>query len=751
MRNGFLVAAAILVAALAIFVARGKHAAPAHDSAQDAWKAGHAARVVAELRARDVSHLSPEQRANRARNLEALLDYGVRGRFAQNEDYPGEAIPHLIDRHGTRCALANLIDVAGDGALLERLAKRNNIAFLPELKHDEGLGRWLDAQGLTVEEAAYIQGPGFVDPGPVDWDNPDFTDPFSPRDGRAGPTTPTLPGGRLRGRGSSTVARWEAWWRLNRHAFLNLRARYHDSAVVTGERTTDVGRRASDAEVDATVIPLLKTLALGKDKQVRATALMAWARAARAKHAPEVVKTVRAYIGDKSNLYRDLMILALGVVRHEDALADLRGILHDTKDGRALLAKNGNIPERTRAYAAIALGQSGQPEAAADLQRILEDGRTKSVDLKACAVMSLGALAKELDSGEKRRITGFLIKNLRAGAWGDVVLAAVPTALAKAGDETVLVPELQPILERFRKPTAVRQSSALAMATLGPRARPGLLDGLIATARRDPDDNARRFGILAIGEMAHAQPASDENEPDAARAAVARKLERYYRAAFAGRNIQKSDLAWLCISGALFGRGFPEHAAFVRDELLEIVTKGGMKERQAAAVTALGLLGDKKVLPQLHKLYDQSKDKLIKGTVAETLGVLGDKSRRAELLEVVRTDGEGELRYRAAVGLGFTADPALIAPLVETLATTKSGEVKAALARVLGELGDRRALPALIRVANDHDADVWTRRRALGAIGMIAQKSDHAWTTAFQRGVNFPHATPTLREVLSLF
>ena len=47
--------------------------------------------------------------------ISALIAYGERGRFAQNEAYPGEAIPHLIDDHGTRCALANLIDVSGHG------------------------------------------------------------------------------------------------------------------------------------------------------------------------------------------------------------------------------------------------------------------------------------------------------------------------------------------------------------------------------------------------------------------------------------------------------------------------------------------------------------------------------------------------------------------------------------------------------------------------------------------------------------
>ena len=101
--------------------------------------------------------------------------------------------------------------------------------------------------------------------------------------------------------------------------------------------------------------------------------------------------------------------------------------------------------------------------------------------------------------------------------------------------------------------------------------------------------------------------------------------------------------------------------------------------------------------------------------------------------------------------IAVSADPSVVKTLAEELATTSSGEAKVAIARVLGELGDRSVLTALIRVAADEKADTWTRRRALGAIGMIAEEDDHAWTTEIRRGVNFPVATPTVRIVLRLF
>ena len=722
-------------------------------SPQDAWKAAHAARVYEELRTRDVSHLRPEQRARRARALEELAAYGRRGRFAQNDEFPGEAIPHLIDDAGTRCALANLIDTSGAPELLQRLAAADNTAFVPALQQDGELQQWLDTNGFTIEEAAYIQGPGFVDPGPSARDPSDRFPTGDPTGGPGGPTTrsaPTMGGARTRaGWSSSSVATWDTWWSLNRHAFLNLRQRYHAGAVVTGtdgggESTR--GRRPTEAELNATILPLLQKLATGSDDSVRATALMAWARAARPEHGAAVVAALKDYLRDEGNQYRELMILALGVVQHGDAIEPLRGILQDTKEGRAALGRKGAITERTRAHAAIALGQAGQAAVMTDLMAVLDDKRSKAVDLKACCVMALGTLATDAEPADRRKMSGYLVRALRAGAWPDVVLAAVPTALANAGDELLYVGTLQPILERFRKPTQVRQSAALALAAGAPALTEPLCDTLIATARRDPDDNARRFGIVALGEVAARQECSQEAE-----ARLGAKLKSYYAGAFAGRNIQKTDLPWLCLSAALFGRGFPDHADDMAQRLRRIASKSGQKERQAAAIVSLGILGDRASLPILQRMAKDAKDKRLKGYLVETLGILGDKSEREALLTLVQADPTGSVRYQAALGLGFTADAELVGSLAETLATTRSAEAKAALARVIGELGDRTVLPALARVAADEKADVWTRRRALGAIGMIAEEEDHAWTRAFHRGANYTAATPTLRTILALF
>src|SRR6266705_6614732 len=77
--------------------------------------------------------------------------------FPQNTDFPGQRVPYFIDRYGTRCAMAYLIEQSGEGDLVTRVAATHNNARIPELRTDPDLGAWLWRNGITLEEAARIQ------------------------------------------------------------------------------------------------------------------------------------------------------------------------------------------------------------------------------------------------------------------------------------------------------------------------------------------------------------------------------------------------------------------------------------------------------------------------------------------------------------------------------------------------------------------------------------------------------------------
>jgi hypothetical protein len=124
--------------------------------------------VLVELSARDVSALSAEQRRNRQALTATLSAYRNRGEFPHNYDFPGQAMPYFVDRKtGTLCAVAHLLESTGRRDIVDRVAQADNNVWVAELTGDRELGTWLDAHGLTLDDAARIQVPYMDDQSPV--------------------------------------------------------------------------------------------------------------------------------------------------------------------------------------------------------------------------------------------------------------------------------------------------------------------------------------------------------------------------------------------------------------------------------------------------------------------------------------------------------------------------------------------------------------------------------------------------------
>ncbi|MCY1061589.1 MYXO-CTERM sorting domain-containing protein [Nannocystis sp. SCPEA4] len=130
--------------------------APRARRGEQARLQAHFREVLLELRSRDVTHLDASQRAARERLIEELARYARAGRFPRNY-VSRERIPIFIDPHGTRCAMAQLIESTGHTALVAEVAARRNFALIRELASNAALLAWLDEFGLTAAEAGRIQ------------------------------------------------------------------------------------------------------------------------------------------------------------------------------------------------------------------------------------------------------------------------------------------------------------------------------------------------------------------------------------------------------------------------------------------------------------------------------------------------------------------------------------------------------------------------------------------------------------------
>jgi len=158
--------AACLVVPVLVLAARSPVPWGSRAAAETARIRTRLAAVERDLRAKDVSARPPSERVARWRNLDVLHQYWVRGVFPRNTGVPGARVPFFVDRYGTRCAMAYLIEQSGRRDLVARVAATNNNARIRDLKADPELVTWLRENGLTAGEAALIQ-PSYDGPPPV--------------------------------------------------------------------------------------------------------------------------------------------------------------------------------------------------------------------------------------------------------------------------------------------------------------------------------------------------------------------------------------------------------------------------------------------------------------------------------------------------------------------------------------------------------------------------------------------------------
>ena len=120
----------------------------------DARICEHLRRAESALRSAD-HDLSPERRRRRERHLDRLAAYRERGEFPTNRRHAGRT-PLFVGDDGTPCAMAHLLE-DGREDLVEAVMTEDPTARIEDLPDDHPVIEWVEANGLTREEAARIQ------------------------------------------------------------------------------------------------------------------------------------------------------------------------------------------------------------------------------------------------------------------------------------------------------------------------------------------------------------------------------------------------------------------------------------------------------------------------------------------------------------------------------------------------------------------------------------------------------------------
>lgn len=655
------------------------------------------ARVEEELRAADVSGLTPDQRSGRMRAIEWLHEYRLRGDLGRNVRFPDERTPLFVDDDGRRCAVAFLLDRSGQVALVEEIAAKNNHAWLVELAGDPRLRDWLHAHGLSLPDAARIQGPGIRIPSfaiaeeeaaPPRWRGPEDV-VRSPR-GATGTTgrrqtvqqtnataSRTATGRAPRGALLPVELDWQAWWRANRVAHVQ-RDRATDTA------TTSVRLSSARESARAALLPELAAQTRSSDAHLRAAATLTLGRLGGGTNGDAHVALLRERLADPQQGIRYLALLGLGALGTPRASFELATVAGQARTDRS------SIGPEARAFAVLglALARNGFDDG---FVRVLVEHAPAHRDdsLRMAALLYADLADPEVFADLAERLQDDRDLLLRARALES--LGGVPT------DEAVAT-LTRALSGRHRD---LRRSAALA---LGQSAHPLALPALQTAHDLEREHLTRGVILLAIG--GHPQRES--------RTFLMRLLERG----------AKAQRPWAALGLGLWLRHGGDAEA--RAALRTAMAREKNDSARPAYALACGLARDTDAVAILEQAMRAEGEAPMRLAAGDALALIGDDAARAVLRAHVQSDPCPTTRAAFAellVGIGTSAD---VDAVLEALVLAENDAERAKLLFALGVRFLPKSFARLRQVATDGRADPRLRAAAVHSLGrMLDADSAH--------------------------
>ena len=352
---------------------------------------------------------------------------------------------------------------------------------------------------------------------------------------------------------------------------------------------------------------------------------------------------------------------------------------------------DSNEPHLVRAHAPTAVG------------RLLSDlsapgGDTNSDNLRAHAVRELLAA-------------------LRKGGAEQEVRASVALAMGLIGNCGTSKPDKdirRALFDASKDATQqVKNFALIALGKIGARRDTAALDvsgadaGFaeieehllreLGTARTNQED----FAGLAVGVLGHAlHETGDQTLPRSLYHALAEKL----RGAKSENNVGAFAIA----------AGMTQEVGF-RDRLLELLDDTSADEPRGYVAVALGMARVNEAKERIQKIVKESE-------------------YRPDLLK------------QAAIALGLLGDREIVPDLLKMLAESKGLAAQASISSALGFIGDRRSVDPLVLMLKDESLTDLARGFAAVALGIVADKEDLPWNSKIGEDLNYRASTSTLND-----
>jgi HEAT repeat protein len=424
----------------------------------------------------------------------------------------------------------------------------------------------------------------------------------------------------------------------------------------------------------------------------------------------------------------------LGTAR---ALPLLNALMTNAPAGQQAVGE-GAVPWQVRAHAAIALGLTNEPLAVDPLLEVVGSSAGNQQELRVAAVLALGMMRNErsLDA------LGGLLKVLDDHKTDTLVRAAIPTAVARLGDAT-LVPRLLAVYADADTDQYVRQSLIIAFGTLADLGQPGVLGALSSSLTDDSDAATRHFAAISLARVG-------ARSRDPALADVRRDVERLLRRELMDPS-HRADRGWIALAAALYGRAQPPAQAMFTEILTRTYDKEHDPSNRGAIALGLGLIGAKEMAPRLLEDFTRSDDDSFRGYAAVSLGLLRFHEAAIALRPLCGDPTVSDtLRQQVVRGLTLMDDPQLIPVLLSALAEAETVGVAWSVSRALGLRRDGRSVEPLLELALDSSRSVPARAFACVALGLVGDKAELRFNADLARDCNYLLLTTTLQDIFSL-
>lgn len=580
------------------------------------------------------------------------------------------------------------------------------------------------------------------------------------------------------------LTRWEFWWEFGKDPYLRLRdvvdgrvPATNDADGILNPRFAHRLRRlepTTAADADRVAMHLRDLLRQASDRDTASACLVALAKIGSRGAAFDLRAELLPFLQRNDQELRETAALALGIsgIHTAENIDLLLALVHDEAPGRTASGQ-ASVNERTRAFAAYALGLLLQRTTQAALSLRIVDGLLailaapdlQRADLKVAAIEALALLPATWHAPAAGLLRQRILETLGAyytralGPGEQLVQAHVPTAIARLANRDAGLGGAWKV--RF----AADLAAGLAAASAGPGGGKGTphiaqscalalgdlcspwTDALAAddahcrllwrAYREHRDQQVRAFAVLALGRIGGAL----------ARSTLVQELPT------AGRAMEQP---WLAMAlGVLSAREIAaSNSGAAADPATVAALQAGLEGARnpntiGAFAIALGLCQHRPSSDTLRALLREHRQRDdLAGYLCIGLGLMADDLAIGEIRAVMQgSERRPQVLLQSARALGLLRDGTVVTDLCRQIQGSSHGLARlAALAAALGQIGDRRSLEPLLTMSADPSLTPLTRAFAVVALGSICDKDPLPWNAAYASTTNYRAATDTLTD-----